>query len=166
MARSRKAVVSQERIKQLLSYDPETGVFRWLVNRGCVKAGNIAGSKNVQGYLQIQIDGENYFAHRLALIYVNGSIPDGHTDHINGKRDDNRACNLRSISCAANIQNQIKAPSTSTSEHLGVSKSGNRWRAYIRAFQRQVHLGCFATREEAAQAYLVAKRKWHPGCTI
>lgn len=50
---------------------------------------------------------------------------------------------------------------------LGAFKSaGGRWRGQIVLNGKSKHLGCFATEEEAHEAYLAAKRQIHIGCTI
>lgn len=155
------------RVRELLHYCPDTGVFVWKSSRGSVKAGQAAASKNAIGYVQIQIDGENYLGHRLAWLYVHGRKPKKTIDHINGDRGDNRISNLRDIEHQSNIQNQRKAPvSNISSGLLGVSKIGSRWRAYIRVDDRQKHIGCFATAAQAHSAYVDAKRKYHAGCTL
>jgi hypothetical protein len=159
-------VLTQERLKKLLSYDQVSGEFRWNVGRGNRSAGSVAGSANAHGYIQIQIDGVNQFAHRLAFLYMTGEFPAGHVDHIDGNVANNSSVNLRTVSCATNIQNQRRAPSSSTTGLLGVSRSGGRWRAYIVAGGKQRHLGCYGTPDEAHSAYLAAKRRMHAGCTI
>jgi len=60
-------MLTQGRLKELLSYNPDSGKFVWEINRrGPVKVGLIAGTLNSQGYIQIVVDGRNYKAHRLA----------------------------------------------------------------------------------------------------
>lgn len=73
------------------------------------------------------------------------------TDHINRNRLDNRRENLRHVPFAMNIQNAKGQPNLSG--YKGVAKSGKRWRAYIKPLGKQLHLGSFATKEEAAKAY-------------
>lgn len=160
-----RLMLTSERLKSLLNYDSNTGVFTWSVNKGKIRAGTKADSRNAIGYVQIQIDGENYLG-RLAWLYVTGEWPKFSVDHINCQRADNRIENLRDIPHAANIQNVKRAPKSSTCGFLGVSRSGNRWRAYINVAGKNKHLGCFATPEQAHEKYLEAKRSLHVGCTI
>lgn len=83
-----------ERVKELLNYDPETGLFSWNAKRGrCAKLA-VAGSWNSYGYRRITVDGRGYPAHRLAWLHVHGRWPQGEIDHINGIKHDNRLANL------------------------------------------------------------------------
>ena len=77
-----KELLTQERLKELLSYDCETGLFtrRYSMNRH--KEGSIAGAPHNKGYVQIMVDFNNYLAHRLAWLYVYGKFPDGQIDQI------------------------------------------------------------------------------------
>lgn len=83
-----------ERVKELLHYDQETGLFYWNAKRGrCAKL-SVAGSWNSYGYRRIKVDGRGYPAHRLAWLHVHGRWPQGEIDHINGIKHDNRIANL------------------------------------------------------------------------
>lgn len=82
-------LVSAERARSLLTYNPETGEFSW------IKTGAIAGTRNNHGYIRIQVQGRRITAHRLAWFFMTGAWPDGEIAHINGIRDDNRWANLR-----------------------------------------------------------------------
>jgi len=99
--------LSQARLRELLQYDPETGVFVWLQSRRATASrGSIAGSNHKSRHRIIRIDGVNFYAHRLAWIYVHGPIPDGMLiDHINGQRADNRIKNLRVVTHKGNMDN-------------------------------------------------------------
>ena len=83
------------RLKELLSYNPDTGNFTWLVSRGKAKKNDIAGHLEHTGYISIRIHGKAYLAHRLAWFYVFGGFPDSDLDHVNGVRTDNSMNNLR-----------------------------------------------------------------------
>jgi HNH endonuclease/AP2 domain len=147
---------SIDRLKDVLSYDKHTGVFRWkktLSKRNC--EGNIAGSFSKEhGYISICIDGKRYMAHRLAWLYEFGSWPTNDIDHINTIRNDNRICNLREATRADNLHN-MSVPSHNTSGFKGVSwhKARGKWRATIKLNRRSIHLGAFNDKEEAANAY-------------
>ena len=82
--------LTQERLKEVVEYNSNTGVFIWKKSIAkIVKIGNIAGSQRVDGYLSFQIDKKMYLAHRLAWFYIYGYFPQM-LDHINQIRNDNR----------------------------------------------------------------------------
>lgn len=146
-------LITQDRLKSLLTYDPDTGEFRWRTRRGGnAVSGSLAGARNTEGYVHIQIEGKKYKAHRLAWLYVHGQHPD-EIDHVNRIKDDNRIANLRSVTHAQNGQNQSK-PKNNTSGHIGVDfhKRSNRWRARIKIGGKLRDIGYFDSKEAAAKA--------------
>jgi hypothetical protein len=165
-----KPLLTQTRLKELLDYSPDTGLFTWkFAHSKRVHAGDVAGSPSVKGYVVIGVDGRVYRAHRLAWLYVYGEFPKHYIDHINGIVTDNSIENLRDVSATTNNENQKEAPSHNRScGILGVSREKNhrRWRAVITTKGKQIHIGYFDTVEEAHKAYVDAKRKLHVGCTI
>src|SRR5262245_11249534 len=93
-------------VRSLLHYDLETGIFTWKVDRARhVCAGDIAGTRTPHGYLVIGIRGTNYFAHRLAFLWVKGEWPKAELDHINLLKIDNRWVNLREATRSQNMFN-------------------------------------------------------------
>ena len=114
-------MLSQERLIDILSYDPLSGSFMNLTQRGKRGTpGKIAGYVNPLGYRVIRIDSENHHAHRLVWLYQYGNFPDYLIDHIHGNRDDNRLINLRPATYKQNAENQ-KLHSVNKSGHRGVS---------------------------------------------
>lgn len=157
-----------ERLREVLDYDPCTGVFTWKAPSGRrVKVGSQAG-RITDGYRRIGVDGAQARAHRLAWLYVYGElVPDGYViDHINGDRSDNRISNLRVVTHSVNMQNQRRCTAASKSGLLGVRKYENAWLSGIGVQGREIHLGSFKSPEAAHEAYLQAKRRLHEGCTI
>ena len=153
------------RLRELLIYDPSTGVFTWRITQGRMGAGKEAGTDD-HGYVKIIISRRKYAAHRLAWLYTHNELPTGDIDHINGIRNDNRIENLRDVSRSVNLQNMRKPKGSNP--YLGVTwdKSKNRWLAAITINRRRINLGRFKLPDEAHAAYLEAKRKLHEGCTI
>ena len=157
-----KSALTQEELHQLLDYDPETGVFRWKVNSGYCRAGQVTAFPTDRGYLRISIQGKIYSVHRLAWFYVHGVWPTQQVDHINGVKTDNRICNLREATNSENNQGR-RMRSDNTSGYVGVTwnKSSKKFRAQIKVNGRYVFLGKFATAEEASRRYLQAKAELH-----
>jgi hypothetical protein len=150
------------RLKELLNYDPETGVFTWASSphRNDL-VGKQAGGVTDRGYIKIRLDGIKHRAHRLAWMYVHGHWPKDRIDHINGDTTDNRIANLREAMQHENGQNR-RVSKSSAAGLLGVCKQqNNKWVAVICLHRKRHYLGTFATPEEAHQAYLQAKAVMH-----
>lgn len=81
------------------------------------------------------------------------------TDHINNDRLDNRIANLRRVSHSENMQNS-KPRSSSGYKGVSATRNGNKWRAYIKPFKKQLNLGIYDTKEAAAVAYNSAAEKF------
>lgn len=149
--------VTQERLRELLDYNPHTGLFTHKLSRSNRHKGDIAGSLNVYGYVQMTVDRKVYLAHRLAWLYVNGRWPDGPLDHKNNIRTHNWIANLRLASPTQNQANaRVQRNSLSQLKGVGFNPANKKWRAKIRANGKQFHLGYFATAEEAHAAYCCA----------
>jgi|SRR3990172_258113 len=162
--------LTQTKLKELLDYDPLTGVFVWKTRpANCIHIGDIAGSVNNYGYGQIQIYGKNYSSQRLAWLYVHGTWPEFQIDHRNHNRVDNRIANLRDVTPVGNGQNRIKAQANNLSSGLlgaSFNKRCGQFSAQINVSGKRVHIGYFDDAESAHAAYLVAKREHHSTCTI
>ena len=158
-------ILTQADLKAQLNYDPLTGIFtRLIANSPRVKVGDVAGCKNVHGYLVISVNGRLYSIHRLAWLYTHGEWPKNSLDHINCIRDDNSLNNLREATNAENCQNKIKPSADSSSGLLGVSwnKAEGKWRARIKVNYKETHIGYFTDKFEARSAYLAKKIELHP----
>lgn len=156
--------LTQKQLKELLSYDPATGVFTWLqtVRNGSVHAGAIAGVCSNGDYVRIQIRGRLYLAHRLAWLYVTGSWPDGTIDHVDTCKSNNRFSNLRLATAASNGWN-CPAPATNTSGVKGVHwhTSNKRWYAKFRVNGRDIHVGSYINLDDAKSAIKAARAVHH-----
>lgn len=161
------STLTAERLREVLDYDPMTGVFTTRIKRQGSKVGISPGYTKENGYSYMHIDMVSYMTHRLVWLWVNGSWPVGEIDHIDGNKLNNRIMNLRDVDRAMNTQNVKKARRNNKSSGLlGAYRKGNRWQAQIRIGGVGTTLGTFSTPEEAHAAYLGAKRLFHPGCTI
>lgn len=156
-------MITQDRLRELLEYDPETGLFTWLVRTAlCIRVRNRAGCLHrTTGYRWITIGRIAYQEHRLAFLYMTGESPIN-IDHKNGYQDDNRWGNLRSASASENACNR-RIASNNTSGYKGVSfeKCAQKWRATIQIHGVSRQLGHFNTPEAAAEAYALAALDLH-----
>ena len=164
-----RQTLNTDHLRDILEYNASTGIFRWKRSpSNSVKAGAIAGNPDGSGYLQINLRGIKYYAHRLAWMYMYGEFQENDIDHINGKRDDNRIENLRNVPKSVNQQNFKRATSRNKTGLLGVSKisANGKYRASIGLNGSNHFLGEYENKEIAHAIYLKAKRHLHDGCTI
>jgi len=146
--------LTQSRLKELLHYNPDTGIFTWIIDsRGPIRKGRIAGTPQSSHYISITVDNYRTLAHRLAFLYMTGAMPPNDTDHINGVRHDNRWDNLRCVTRSENLRNQ-KQRLDNTSGITGVAWANHRrkWRAHIMVKQQFIHLGYFTNLADAIKA--------------
>lgn len=167
-----ESALTVERLKVLLEYAPELGVFFWRRSLGNgVMSGDIAGQRNEHGRVYIGVDGRRYPASHLAWLSVYGVWPSMEIDHINGDPSDDRIANLRDVSHQINLQNRTRSNLRKTgrsSAFLGVSwkKDKSKWVANISTARRTKHLGYFDSEQSAHEAYVNAKRAQHEGNTL
>lgn len=149
--------VSYKEAHDHLSYNPETGEFRWKMNRGrAAKAGEIAGFIHTSGYRRIGVCGALVYAHRLAWLMHYGSDPLYEIDHINRNRDDNRIINLRDVTSLENNQNQSRSgrlPRTRVTTGVMSSRGGTEWTAAVEFMGKQINVRCHSF-DEAHSVYL------------
>lgn len=144
--------LTAEQLRELLDYDPETGIFKWRVSRKGVTAGTTAGCCSGKGYIQIRLLYRRYYAHRLAWLHFYGGWPPGEVDHVNLSKNDNRIINLRIATRAQNIANS-NARLKNKVQRKGVKKINNRYVARIYIAGEEKYLGIFKTLQEAGDAY-------------
>jgi hypothetical protein len=148
-------MITQEQLKEILEYNPDTGVFtrtKTINNRAVL--GSVAGYKTKDGYNRIKINRKHYKTHRLAYLYMTGNFPKNSIDHINHIKDDNRWANLRDATNSQNQANRVKHKNN-TSGYTGVHwcKRRKKWCARIRYMYSFVHIGYYTTPQEASEAY-------------
>lgn len=159
-------MITAERLRELMSYDPERGEFRFLrrPKNNKARVGDLVAGHPRGGYLRVRADGKFYSVHRLAFLYMTGKWPTDEVDHINRDRADNRWSNLRAATRAENMQNKSVYRNKRTSQIPGVSwyARSKRWKAQIQISGKKFGLGYFESEQEAAAAYAAAKKTLHP----
>lgn len=154
--------ITYKEASEILMYDPCTGFLHWLKTNRAHEAGDRAGGFNKNnGYIQINICGRIYKAHRVAWLLFYGKFPREFIDHINQVRNDNRIVNLREADKLVNSKN-TKLRSDSTSGITGVrwSKKNKHWQAFVYDDKKYIHLGGFVGKFDAACARKSAEIKY------
>ena len=148
--------LTQDSLKDVLSYDPETGEFYWLVKPSArVFLGQRAGSLDAKGYRCIKIDGKTYKAHRLAWLWEHGEWPKLDLDFINRDTDDNRISNLRE---ATKEQNGGNSKARKGLKGAYWHKREQVWFSAINIDGRHNFLGNFDSEQSAHMAYCKAAK--------
>jgi hypothetical protein len=163
-------MMTQDRLSQVLTYDPATGIFRWhsrepgdgddpakVATWNTRYAGRVAGVRT-HGYIKISIGDRKYYAHRLAWLYVFGRMPTL-LDHINRDGCDNRIENLRAADKRINVDNSFRKDNTTGFRGVIRSANGQKFIAQRKHFKGQSsYIGTFDTAEAAHEAYMCAVR--------
>ena len=172
--------ITQELVKELLHYDPDTGIFthkkrdnKWFTRTRLQMtwnsnfAGKVAGHSRLThgiNYRVITIFDKHHAAHRVAWLYMFGEWPKMQVDHINGDGNDNSIRNLRDVSNEENHRN-MKLQSRNKSGCTGVYMHNllNKWTAQIRNEGKTIHLGVFVDLDDAVKARKEAEQfyKYH-----
>lgn len=139
-----------ERVRELLDYHPESGVFFRK------KTGKVAGYSSGD-YLYVKAGGLRFQQHRLAWFFVYGEMPSAHIDHIDGNPKNNRINNLRLAIGGINQQNSKK--------FVGVTIDRGRYKSQISINGKSKTIGRFDVFEDAREAYIKAKKQYHLGCS-
>jgi hypothetical protein len=161
--------ITAERLREVLDYNPKTGLFTWRhvpdksVQWNGRHAGRPAGHPcKTLGYVLLKVEGRLCRAHRLAWLYMTGKWPTGEIDHVNGDGLDNVFANLR-LATRSEQNRNVRAHRDSTSGLKGAywDKRTSTWLAQIRHEGKQHYLGKYQTAEEAHAAYCEAARRLH-----
>lgn len=154
--------ITQQELRELLHYDPETGIFTAKVKRYRAVVGKPIGTVTSGGYVRMTIRRKVYLAHQLVWLYVHGEWPKTKLDHKNNVRNDNRISNLRQADDSQNLFNKLNQ-SNNTSGYKGVrwDKRNNRWMVTIRSRGKDFFVGRFHDKSEAAAAYKAAADAHH-----
>ena len=159
--------LTQERVRDLFEYNTSTGNLSWRISmppRG--RVGAIAGFMDDQKRIKIGINGQEYFAHRIIWLWMNGAWPTYEVDHINEIKSDNSWTNLREATSSQNHRNRGR-PRNNKTGYKGVCFDNTR-KKYIATInvlvngkKKQFWLGAHSTPEAAYEAYKAGAKKIH-----
>lgn len=176
---AKRDVLSPALLRQLIDYNPDTGVLRWRRRTPDLHSATGADprktdhwnrlyagepcftSNNGQGYLVGCMAGRMYRAHRIAWAIHYGTWPQHMLDHKNQKRQDNRIANLREVDFVENGRN-ARRQQRNYSGQVGVQwkQGAKRWRARITVNHRKIELGTFKDFDEAVAVRKAAEREY------
>ena len=153
-------MINQQSLKLRFVYHPETGIFLWKrpPHNHMRLMGQLAGGVST-GYVMIKIDGQKYKAHRLAWLFVHGSLPAKDIDHRDGNPLNNAISNLRLATMSQNLANAKRRKGKAIAK--GVRMARDKFQARIRFGGKLINLGSFFTEAEAAEAYQKASIKYY-----
>lgn len=156
-----RSIPDQGYLRSIMHYDPETGIFTRACDRKRWKSGEVMGAI-AGGYLSINVDRTVYRAHRLAWTYMTGEQPPKYLDHADGNPLNNRWANIRRATQTQNMFNKT-IQSNNKSGYKGVyfSNRAAKFMAATKVNGKKVHLGSYATPEEAKAAYDAACKVLH-----
>jgi HNH endonuclease len=153
-------ITTQCQLKELLHYNPDSGIFTWKVSRGVAVAGKTAGGLSEQGYTRISFEKRLHRASRLAWLYMHGEWPAHVIDHINGIRNDDRFENLRHVTVKQNSENRGASPRNKLgAKGVHFIDAYQKFSAHIKNNGVGIGLGNFDTLLDAVAAYKNAERR-------
>lgn len=142
-------MMTQEYLKSILDYNPQTGDFYWKQYRSGIKADFKAGCSNGR-HIVICINRKLYLAHLLVWLYIYGKFPEKQIEHKNRIGDDNRIFNLRESTQSQNNANRV---AYCKSGFKGVYKHRKRWQVKITKDGISYNIGSFKSIKDAAETY-------------
>lgn len=152
-------MIQRNRLMELMSYDPATGQFVWLIGRRNHRpAGSEAGYRRKDGYIVLVIEGKHYLAHRIAWFYMTGRWPMADIDHKDGDPSNNCFSNLREANRSQNTANsRLSDANTSGFKGVSFNRRLGKWEAYITKNRRRRKLGYFTKKSEAVKVRRAAE---------
>lgn len=142
--------ITQSELKELITYDPNTGIMKWRKKNRHSKPENVCdGYYNNKGYLLLCINYRQYVQHQLAWLYITGSWPKEQLDHIDGKRDNNIFSNLREATNRQNCYNKF-------AKGFYLNKERGKYMSRIRVDGKDIFLGWFNNKIDARKSYIEA----------
>lgn len=156
-------MLTQKRLKELMTYNESTGVFTRI--RPIQRAGyRVSDNLNGDGYLALCIDYKQYLQHRVAWLYAYGQFPEGHLDHINRIKTDNRICNLRQVTDFENSQNCLPKPNK-LYPHVHWIANKKLFRVRIKSAKKEYNK-CFKSFDDAKRCSDEFRAKYKPLFTV
>lgn len=160
-------MITQEKLKEYLNYNQDTGDFTWIKKTSKyseVEIGTVATGYTGEGYIRVMLFGKRYFGHNLAWLYMTGEFPKKPmiVDHINRNPSDNSWKNLRLATPSQNACNK-KIQCNNKTGYKGVTynKFFNKYIARVRINNKRKEIGRFNTAEEAYDAYIKNAKSIH-----
>lgn len=168
---------TKEYVRELLDYDPLTGILRWKPRSESrfasasladswnkQYAGKVAGRLGSNGYRYIKIEKVNYREHRIIWLWVHGEWPP-QVDHDDRDTSNNRLSNLKKATNVTNSKNKgLRSDNTSGIPGVQWSDRKQRWTVEIYVDGARKYVGQFREKGDAVTARKNAERQhgYHP----
>ena len=154
--------ITQELVKTLFSYDPETGNLHRKTRASYRnQIGDLVGTIGKRGYRYVTIRYKKQYIHRIIFLMHKGYLP-RYVDHRDTDRLNNKIGNLRAASSHQNSENsQLRNDNTSGYKGVYKDKRNGRWCAKVNHKGKQIHLGSFIDIADANQCAIDGRTKYH-----
>jgi hypothetical protein len=127
------------------TYNPNTGKIFGMFGKEIT-------NRDKEGYVILSVVGLK--GHHYAWYMTYGNVDFEHLDHKDRNTSNNKIKNLRIITNSQQRQN-------SKSKGYGWHKVNKKWYSSICFDAKRIHLGYYKTEDEARDAYIEAKKKYH-----
>lgn len=153
-------MITQERVKEVFKY--VQGNLYWRINLGTrAKIGVKAGNKNAGGYYGVQVDGVQYYIHRLIYLYHYGYMPT-FIDHKHGKLIGNYVWNLRPCTRSENQANRgMNKNNNSGFRGVGFDKKSGKWYGRVKYKGINYELGFYDLPQDASKVVEKKRKELH-----
>lgn len=153
-------IITQKQLKELVIYDPTTGIFIWTEKERGRRFKKQVGRIHTSGHLRVKLFGSFYYLHRLAWFYVHGKWPKDKLDHKDHIRYHNWIGNLREATNIVNGRNR-KLNLNNTTGFIGIRLTpSKKWKAGIKVDGNNIHLGTFKYKKDAIAIRKKANKKY------
>lgn len=160
--KEKKSGLTAQWLRENMTYDPLTGIFAWSKPGFGRTVGKTIGSNvapHPEAYKTMKVNGDIFYAHRLAWLYVNGEWPKATIDHIDENRMNNAIDNLREATSAQNAARRETTRTIGTSRGVFPQRGG--FVARLHHAGKRHYLGFFKTAGAAQAAYEAKAKEIH-----
>lgn len=159
-AKDIRSGVTAEEVRELFTYEPESGCLRWKVKRQKINVGDVAGYISTSdGYRYVGFNYNEFLAHRIIWLWVTGKWPACQVDHVDRNRQNNKWTNLREATNGQNARNSGPQKNSRTGIR-GVDIRRGKYRVRINVDGKEIVVGRFLDLQDAINARKSAEKEY------